>query len=93
MFDHQWGMTLTSQTPAGRVNPWAAQVSSYLDTAVSLKVTSSPAAKQAHEQILANIIESIQQAAREMDIEANLEIKELEVPEIKGKECGSRDKR
>jgi len=66
------------------VSPWAEQVRSYLDTAVNLKVN-SPATKAAQEELLNNIVQSIHLATRELDVEANLEIKELEVPEIKGK--------
>jgi hypothetical protein len=67
----------------GMASPWAEQVRSYLDTAVNLKVT-GPAAKAAQEELLNNIVQSIQLASRQLDVEANLEIKELEVPEIKG---------
>lgn len=66
-----------------RQSRWADQVRSYLDTAVSLKTASSPEAKRAQEDILNNIVQSIQLAAKELDIEANLEVKELEVPDIK----------
>jgi hypothetical protein len=67
----------------GVASPWAEQVRSYLDTAVNLKAT-GPAAKAAQEELLNNIVQSIQLASRQLDVEANLEIKELEVPEIKG---------
>jgi glucose-6-phosphate-specific signal transduction histidine kinase len=67
-----------------RSNPWAEQVSSYLDAAVNLKVTTSPESKRAHQELLNNIIESIQAAANHMNIEANMEVRELEVPDIKG---------
>jgi hypothetical protein len=67
----------------GGASPWAEQVRSYLDAVVDLKV-SSPEAKRVQEQILANIIESIQAASSQMDIETNLEVRELEVPEIQG---------
>ena len=68
---------------AGDIARWAEDIRQNLTKALKLK-RNTPGSKKIKDDILRNIIQSIRQASEESNLDDNLEIKELEVPKLKG---------
>lgn len=68
---------------AGDISKWAEDIRQNLTKAIKLK-RNTPGSKKIKDDILRNIIQSIRQASEESNLDDNLEIKELEVPKLKG---------
>ena len=68
---------------AGDISRWAEDIRQNLTKALKLK-RNTPGSKKIKDDILRNIIQSIRQASEESNLDDNLEIKELEVPKLKG---------
>ena len=68
---------------AADISRWAEEIRRNLTEALKLK-RNTPGSKKIKDDILRNIIQSIRQASEESNLDDNLEIKELEVPKLKG---------
>ena len=68
---------------AGDISRWAEDIRQNLTKAMKLK-RNTPGSKKIKDDILRNIIQSIRHASEEPNLDDNLEIKELEVPKLKG---------
>ena len=63
---------------------WAENIREYLDAANSIKPKKGGGNQK--EEIYTKIMENIMTAAKEQNVDQNLEVKELELPTITGKE-------
>jgi hypothetical protein len=73
---------------AGDIGQWAADIRQNLTKALQLK-RNTPASKKIKDDILKNIIQSIRNASEKSNLDENLEIEELEVPVLKGREVST----